>query len=362
MTAQPSRIPITTLLLIAANMLAAFTALLQPELLDQFAFREDHPSIQTAFTSLFLHQNIIHLLGNMVFLAAVGASVELATGSLRFAIVYFVSGLAGVATHMLLGPASVPLLGASGSVAGCAAYYSARYFGLKVPLAPRVAVPVAAVTGLWLVLQVVGALVHIGGEASAVSYWAHLGGFVSGLLLTVAFRGPDLGQRALGHKVLDEMNQRSPAATIAAAEHHLISHPNDPKALQEIISAAATMDDAHVEVPAILKLLEVTPETNQGPLLRRLGALNHLSDLPALQRTLMAERFKPVDPDLSELLLASVVAEPVDEPQRPDAMLALAGLKMDADPDQAKLILSQLAKSYPLHASVELARVRGWLA
>ncbi len=362
MTAQPSRIPITTLLLIAANMLAAFATLLQPDLIDQFSFRDDHPSIQTAFTSLFLHQNIVHLLGNMVFLAAVGASVELATGSFRFAIVYFVSGLAGVLTHMFLGAASVPVLGASGSVAGCAAYYSARYWGLKVPIAPKVAVPVAAVTGLWLLLQVVGAMVHISGSSSAVSYWAHLGGFISGLLLTVAFRGPDLGQRALGHKVLDEMNHRSPAATIAAAEHHLVRHPDDPKALIEIVGAAATMGDADVEAAAIMRLVEVTPEINQGPLLRRLGELNHLHLMPALQRTLMAERFKASDPELSEFLLSSVVAEHVDEPQRPDAMLALAGIKRESDPTQSKLILEQLEKTYPLHATVELARVRGWLA
>lgn len=360
MSAQSSRIPITTLLLIAANLIAAFVVLFQPELIEEFAFHPDHPSFQAALTSLFLHEHIVHLLGNMVFLAAVGASVELATGSLRFAIVYFASGLVGVLAHMVLAP-SQPLLGASGAVAGCAAYYSARYYGLRVPIAPRTSVSVVTVTAIWVALQALGAVVHIGSEPAAVSYWAHLGGFVTGLLLSAVFVAPDLGQRALGHRVLDEMNRRSPAATIIAAQHHLHRHPNDTKALRQIVSAAADMDDADLEAKTLLQLLELTPESNQVPILKRLGELGRLSMLPALQRTLLADRFKTSDPQVCEALLLSVVAETVEEPQRPDAMLALAGLKRESEPDQSNLILAQLAATYPLHAAVDLARARGWL-
>ncbi len=363
MTAKSSRIPITTLLLIAANIAAAFIVVLQPDLIEQFAFRADAPSVQTAFTSLFMHQNVIHLLGNMVFLAAVGASVELATGSLRFAIVYFASGLLGVLAHSLMaGPSGVELLGASGCVAGCAAYYSARYYGLRVPLAPHVSISVASVTGVWVALQALGAVVHIGAEASAVSYWSHLGGFIAGLLLSLVFRAPDLGQRALGHAVLDEMNLRGPAATIAAAQHHLKKHPNDPIALWEIAKAAATMDDRELETETLFQLFETAPEGEHNPVLMRLAALGRLNKLPTIQRTMLAERSKSSDPQLCEALLLSVVGEDIEDPQRPEAMLALAGLKWESDNTQAKKIIEQLSKTYPLHAAVELARVRGWMA
>lgn len=349
-------------MLIAANIFAAFAVLLQPELIDQFGFHPDHPTVQSAFTCLFLHQNIVHLLGNMVFLAAVGASVELATGSFRFASVYFLSGFAGVIVHTFLsGGSTIPLVGASGCVAGCAGYYSARYIGLRVPLAPRISVSVAMVTGFWVFLQALGAVVHLGSEGASISYWSHLGGFAMGLLLSALFRAPDLGERKLGHAVLDEMNRRSPAATIAACERHLKAHPGDTRALREMAVAASKMDDVELEAKTLLALLEFTPELEQSPILERLGEIGHLTDLPALQRTLLADKSKESDPSLSEVLLLSIVAEDVDEPQRPEAMLALASLKWERDRQQAVKILDQLTETYPLHPAVDLARRRGWL-
>ena len=140
------RIPLVTLLLIAANIVAAFALLIYPDFAYEFGFRADRPRLSTAITSQFLHANVFHLLGNMVFLAAVGVAVEMATGSLRFAVVYFTAGMVGVAVHFLVyrhvsNPA--PLIGASASIAGCAAYYSVRYTRMRVLLAPHVALSVA---------------------------------------------------------------------------------------------------------------------------------------------------------------------------------------------------------------------------
>jgi membrane associated rhomboid family serine protease len=175
---ERSRLPIVTLILIVANLAASFVVAFDPDLVIDFGFNSKSPSFLTVFTSLFLHQNLLHLLGNMVFLAAVGAAVELATGSARFMIVYLVSGLVGVCTHFLLTMSQAEpsiAIGASGSVAGCAAYYSVRYTRLKVPVAPKKGISVAMVTGVWLVLQLIGAFVHIG-NPTAVSFWPTLVG------------------------------------------------------------------------------------------------------------------------------------------------------------------------------------------
>lgn len=350
-----------TLLLIAANMLAAFYLLVNPQLIGELGFRADHPSLESAIASLFLHQNLVHLLGNMVFLAAVGAAVEMASGAFRFATVFFVSGLLGVMAHMLVtGAPSVPLVGASGGVAGCAAYYSARYINMKVPLAPRVSVSVAFVTGLWVLLQILGAVIHFG-SSSPVSYWSHIGGFAAGLMLSIAFRAPDLGDREQGHALMERMRRRSPAATIAACKHHLASDPHDTKALRQLAEAAATIEDKDEETDAIVRLIALSPEHAQSSMWTRLAELGELGRFPALQRMMLAERFKETEPALGEALLMSVVSEPVDEPQRPEAMLALAGLKIEDEPQQAERILSQLAATYPLHPAVELARRRGWI-
>lgn len=369
---ERSRLPVVTLLLIIANLFAAFAVAFSaasgpdavPDLVATYGFNPRNPSFLTVFTSLFLHQNLLHLLGNMVFLAAVGAAVELATGSARFAVVYFVSGLMGVAAHFLLTmsqPHAPILIGASGAVAGCAAYYSVRYTALKVPVAPKKALSVAVVTLVWVLLQFVGAFVHIG-ESGSVSFWAHIGGVLAGLLLSAVFRAPDLGQARLGHAVLDQMNERGPAAVAVAARQHLKEHPNDLRALRDLADAERQLAHPVAELAALTKLLEVLPESEQTPVLHRLGELGKLGALPSVRRTLLADKYKESDPETARLLLESVVEGPESDPQIPDAMLALAGLERDHEPDRASEILRSLQERFPLHPTVDLARHRGWIA
>lgn len=361
---EKSRLPIVTLILIIANLFAAFAVAFNPDWALDLGFNPKDPGFLTIFTSLFVHQNLLHLLGNMVFLAAVGAAVELATGSARFLTVYLVSGLFGVLAHFIFTLSSQQpntLIGASGAIAGCAAYYSVRYVRLKVPVAPKRGLSVAVVTAIWLVLQFVGAFVSIG-DSSAVSFWAHIGGFLGGLLLSAIFRAPDLGQRKLGHEVLDKMNERGPAAVALAARQHLKEHPGDVRALRDLAEAERQLDHPIAEVEALLKLLDALPESEQADPLARLAELEKLATLPSLRRTLLADRFRESDPVTARMLLDSVVAGPDSDPQIPDAMLALASLERDHAPDRAVEILNKLQAKFPLHPTVDLARQRGWIA
>jgi len=360
---ERSRLPYITLTLILANLIASFAVAFDPELVMDLGFNSKSPGFVTAFTGLFLHQNLLHLLGNMVFLAAVGAAVELATGSVRFLIVYFVSGLLGVAAHFILTMSSREpqvLIGASGCISGCAAYYSVRYTGLKVPIAPHKALTVAVVTGIWLALQMVGAFVHIG-ESAPVSYWAHLGGFLGGLLLSAIFRAPDLGQRKLGHAVLDQMNERGPAAIAMACRQHLEAHPKDQRGWRDLIEAERQQGHRDKEAEAILKLIELLPEMEQVDLLFRLAEIGQTSQLPSVRRTLLADRYQTSAVDLSRVLLGSVIDGPEGDPQIPDAMLALAALEWAHNDATAQEILKRLQEKYPLHPSIDLARHRGWI-
>lgn len=361
---EPRRLPVATLILIVANLATAFALLWYPDLIFQFGFEPAHPRLQTAFTSLFLHANLFHLLGNMVFLAAVGVAVELATGTLRFVIVYFASGLTGVAFHFLLAARSPfephPLVGASGCIAGCAAYYGFRYLHLRVPLAPKVGVPVLAVIGGWVVLQVLGAVKAIGDPSAATAYWAHLGGFLAGIALSLVFRAPDPGRLRLGHEVLERMNQRGPAAAAAAALRHLEAHPRDPVALRQLVEAHRLMDDATSEADALARLTELLPDEDLGIPLLRLGELGELSRFSPIQRMRMAERVAPSSPEAARKLYEDVIASA--ESQRPEALLALAALEREQDPGAAVAALARLADEYPLHPSTEIARARGWMA
>lgn len=359
---KAGRIPVVALILVAANLFAAFAAAFNPELVTQFGFVTSRPSLTTVFTSQFLHVNLLHLLGNMVFLAAVGPAVELSAGAVRFAVVYLLGGLGGVGAHALLAPSdAAPMIGASGAVASCAAYYCSMHYGLlRVPLAPRFGASIAALAGLWLVLQVAGAFLSLGGTSGGTAYWAHLGGFSTGLLLALVMRAPSLSRLELGHAVLREMNSRSPAAAVEASRRHLLEHPGDPTALRDLALALGSLGETEEATEIWVRLLDHTPEAAQGPLLSELDRLQRLPELPALRRTLLAERFKASDPELARRLLVSVVEGSREDPERPDAMLALAALEREGSPARAQQLLSELMQSYPMHPAAESARTRGW--
>ena len=359
---EKSRLPVVTLLLIVANLFAAFGVAYNPDLALDFGFNPKDPTFLDLFTSLFIHQNLLHLLGNMIFLAAVGAAVELATGSLRFILVYLVSGLFGCLAHWLVTSAnSNPslLIGASGAIAGCAAYYSVRYTHLKVPVAPQRGLSVAAITAIWLVLQIVGAFVHIG-ESSGVSFWAHIGGFVAGLILSVVFRAPDLGQRRLGHAVLDTMNERGPAAVALAARRHLEDHPRDRLALRRLAEAEKQLGHSTAEVDCLKSLLEVDEASELTMSILRLSELKSLSEIPTVKRVQLAVKVGKESPDAARCLLESVI-QGEDEAAIPDAMLSLAALELNQNPEAASGVLAELQAKYPLHPTVEVARKRGWI-
>jgi membrane associated rhomboid family serine protease len=358
------RIPIVTLLLIVANVAAAFALLFYPDLAYQFGFRADHPRFQTVFTSLFLHANTLHLLGNMIFLAAVGAAVELATGSLRFATVYFLSGVVGVLCHFLVlrhTATPLPILGASGCIAGCAAYYCVRYPGLRVAVAPGLSISVLGITIVWIALQAVGAIVRIGDETGSVSFWAHLGGICTGLLLSVIFRTPDLGQLRLGHEVLEAMNDRGPAAAAAAARKHLQEHPGDRVGLRHLARAYSQMDDLDAEADTIVQLIEKESEAEQAALLGRLVQIGRANRFSSGKRTMLAEKFKQEHSAVSQALLMTVLQESDQDAFWPEAMLAMASIQRMTEPEKADEMLRRLVQTCPLHPCVDLARKRGWV-
>jgi membrane associated rhomboid family serine protease len=359
-----SRIPVVTLTLIVANLFASFAVAFNGDLVLDWGFNPRDPTLANIPTSLFLHQNLLHLLGNMVFLAAVGAAVELATGSVRFLLVYLVSGFIGVLAHFLFTVGQrepAILIGASGSIAGCAAYYSVRYIGLKVPVAPRRGLSVAVVTAIWLTLQFVGAFVSIGTSAS-VSFWAHIGGFLGGLLLSLAFRAPDLGQRKLGHEVLDRMNERGPAAVALAARRHLLEHPGDVRALRDLADAERQLAHTDSEIEALQMLIKLQPPEEQGDVLVRLGELNKLDTISSVRRIQLADHLGTDRPEVSRLLLESILDGPASDQQIPEAMLSLAALERMHEPERASQILEDLRAKFPLHATVEVARHRGWIS
>jgi rhomboid family protein len=150
------------------------------------------PWAVTLMTYMFLHANLVHLIGNMLFLWVFGDDVEFALGRLRFLGFYLLCGVAGGLGHYLSGPGShVPLIGASGAVAGIIAAYLMLRPCQKVwvLLFARLPVKISAywALGFWVVMQVINLLVDPQGD---ISWSAHIGGVLAGALLVIVLRRP----------------------------------------------------------------------------------------------------------------------------------------------------------------------------
>jgi membrane associated rhomboid family serine protease len=153
-------------------------------------------------TSMFLHGGWLHLIGNMWFLHVFGNNVEDVLGRFRFLVFYLLCGLAAAAAQTAAGPNSlIPMVGASGAIGGVMGSYVLLYpragivtFVFLGFLARTMVIPAFVMLGYWFVLQLLSGSLSTG-EGGGVAFWAHVGGFLGGLLLTPVFRNRDLVAR-----------------------------------------------------------------------------------------------------------------------------------------------------------------------
>lgn len=157
----------------------------------------------TLVTALFVHADPGHLLGNLAYLLLFGFAVERALGSARFLLLYLLCGaMANLAAAWQLGAAAVsPVIGSSGAVSAVIGAYLTLFprarMGILLPLGlfiQFVHVPVLLVIGSWITLQLL--YTWMGPAFGAVAWWAHVAGFLAGLLLTLP-AGPGTGDQRL---------------------------------------------------------------------------------------------------------------------------------------------------------------------
>jgi len=214
--------PLITVLLIAANVAAflyqasleagtggtgrAATAFVMefgavPCRLTGLCVGDDSPApVVTVFTSMFLHGGLFHIAGNMLYLWIFGDNVEDTLGHLRFLALYVLSGVGAAAAQTVMSPASqVPMVGASGAISGVLGAYLFLFphasvltlitFGFFIRF---VQIPAIIVLGFWIVVQVLSGLLSYGaaakGNGGGVAWFAHIGGFVAGVMLLFLFR------------------------------------------------------------------------------------------------------------------------------------------------------------------------------
>ncbi len=169
---------------------------------------DDHAiNTATPVTSMFLHGSWGHLIGNGLFFWVFGNNVEDSMGRFRFLVFYLVCGLAAAAVHVFVDPTSpVPTVGASGAISGILGAYLVLYPRVHVRMLFifiiffRVfSIPAWAVLVWWFVVQVITGLPQLNQVdpevSGGVAVWAHVGGFVAGVLLVKLFENRDLVRR-----------------------------------------------------------------------------------------------------------------------------------------------------------------------
>jgi membrane associated rhomboid family serine protease len=150
-------------------------------------------------TSMFLHGSWFHLLGNMLYLYIFGDNVEDRLGHVRYVLFYLLCGMAAGSAQALTNPSSgVPMVGASGAIAGVSGAYFLFFPRARVvTLVPIflflqvMEVPAVFFLLIWFVWQLASGVATLGAHTGGVAFWAHVGGFVAGMVV-----GPLLRRRA----------------------------------------------------------------------------------------------------------------------------------------------------------------------
>jgi membrane associated rhomboid family serine protease len=196
------RVPVVTYVLVALNILVFFVELIAGDVFivtwsfvpSRFLASPASESV-TIFTSMFMHGGWLHIAGNMLYLWIFGDNVEDRFGHLRYLGFYVVCGVVALFTQLAFSlESSIPILGASGAIAGV--------LGAYVLLFPRrrvivllgflvVPMPALAVIGFWMVLQFfngIGSIIY-SADTGGIAVMAHIGGFVAGVVLAVLMRG-----------------------------------------------------------------------------------------------------------------------------------------------------------------------------
>ena len=162
-----------------------------------FGFIPANFSFITIFTSMFLHGGFSHIMGNMWFLWVFGDNVEGVLGHAKYALFYILCGVAATISQLLINPAStIPMVGASGAIAGVLGMYMIRFpkanvhvFAFIIIFFTTFRIPALFVLGFWFFNQLTNGLGSLGfNTTGGVAWFAHIGGFIAGIMLNQAFK------------------------------------------------------------------------------------------------------------------------------------------------------------------------------
>ncbi len=194
--------PVMTLLIIALNVFFFLNEMARPmylrdQFIEHYALIPDQLRLSTFITSMFLHGGWLHLIGNMWFLWVFGSHIEDAMGSAKFAVFYLISGIASATVQFATNLGSpVPTIGASGAIAGVMGAFLILYPRVRVVtlifivvFVTTVDIPAAFMLLYWFAIQLLSGITTVSNvsQAQGIAWFAHVGGFLAGILLVRVF-------------------------------------------------------------------------------------------------------------------------------------------------------------------------------
>lgn len=248
-----------------------------------YGLRPAHPRVDTFFAYMFLHGGVGHLVGNMIFLWVLGCMLEMGSGRILFVVIYLLSGLASAGLFVLIYPTStIPLVGASGAIAGLMGAYTVLYGTKKVSIFYSLGfffntatVPAIVLLPVWLANECYQLFFS---GASHVAYVAHIGGLAGGAILAFA------GERLVG--VDRDSFEEAPEDKVSPLMDQALQHLGDLE-----------MDQAQ---GLLEQVLELSPDNH--------GALTHLFNIHKLNPE--SKSFH----DSAKRLLGALLRDTADHP------------------------------------------------
>jgi membrane associated rhomboid family serine protease len=256
-----SRYPYVTLALILINTFVFILELTGGDAaaINHWAFVPARPSLVTIITAAFMHAGLLHLVGNMLFLWVFGSVVEDALGPIVYGLFYLGGGLAAALLHWVVtltlmpSEAFIPCLGASGAVAAVLALFAIRFYRHKVRIFYLFAyylirwgtfeAPSLWVVGLWFGWELLSGFLSLGGGAG-VAHWAHIGGFVFGVVMGFALRSPqDAAQEYTIEEARTQLAAMAPRAALEQLLPIVRAHPENEEARTQLARAYEGVGD-----------------------------------------------------------------------------------------------------------------------
>ena len=256
----------------------------------RWGLRMSEPNLLTLFVSAFLHADWKHLLSNLLMLWIVGTVLEAGIGSMLFSLLYCASMVSAALLQGLIihffdpGGGDIPMIGASGAIAGIVGFATVRYYhirvlnfflvpnitGLFVQYIPAIIIPLPLWVPFWVYAVywggkefIIGLLQLQPGGGDGVAHWAHLGGMAIGLLAGLLLNSFQEGRREFA---IENSTKSTPkkARSYEELQHLLRKEPNDPELLEAMAGVLLTHGDLEASRRMYLRAIPLFLQRNLG--------------------------------------------------------------------------------------------------